>query len=94
MVFNMIRYSIKISNTKYPLKVVSINNNHLVDQSKYLQLLGFSKVVRKKCTCISFWELHTFSLDKLVGYHPVLLKTNGVPKTLSSTVISITKETI
>lgn len=90
----MIRYSIKISNLKYPIRVISILNNHLIDQSKYLQLLGFSKIARDRCTCISFWELPTFNLDNLVGYHPVLLKTNGIPKTLNNIVVSIEKEVI
>ena len=90
----MLRYSISLSNTKYPLKVRSKSDNHVIGQPKYLQLLGFSKSSKHHCNCISFWELSEMDLNKLLGYHPVLLKSNGLPKILASTVISIDSEVI
>lgn len=88
----MFRYVIQLSGTKSLIKTKSVSDNYLLDQTRYIQFLGISK--SSNTSIISFWELPSVDLSSLKGYHPVLIRRNGIPKTLTSLVISIKKEEI
>ena len=82
----MYRYSVELySGRKF--KTISIDNNRLVRETKYLQILGFKKY--NKIEPISIWNCQD---QNVRGYKLVVIDNLGKIKTLASPVKEITRE--
>lgn len=84
----MYRYSVELySGRKF--KTISVDNNRLVREAKYLQILGFKK--ENKIEPISIWDCQERNIR---GYKLVVVEVTGKIKTLASPVKNVTKELI
>lgn len=80
----MYRYEIFLYGSKYPMTTYSVDNNNINGHwsEKYLQILGFIK----KGSIYSIWDLNENELEKLKYSNPVLIRTNGTTKILTTKV--------
>ena len=78
----MYRYEISLYGSKYPMTTYSVDNNNISGHwsEKYLQILGFTK----RGFIYSIWDLDETELEKLKYSNPVLIRTNGTTKILTT----------
>lgn len=90
----MYRYSIKIYGYKNLFRTISIEDNRLIDDSRYIQFLGLYKLKMNKNDIISFRHLKNLDLNSLKGYKICLLNRKGIAKSLSTPIKEIKMEEI
>lgn len=80
----MYRYEITLYGTKHTMNTYTTEDNHISGHwaQRYLQLLGFTK----RDVIYSIWDLSDEDFKKLKSSNPVLIRTNGTTKILTTKV--------
>lgn len=89
----MYRYEVYFYNNQEPITTYSVDDNRCKGSwsKRYIQLIGFTKGINYKIKGYSFWDLNKTDLSILKGCKPVLIRTNGITKILSTTIREVRK---